>query len=434
MTRLAILGAGMAGFGAAHHFHGAGVRSTLYERKPHIGGHTATYKFDNGFIFDDGPHVSFTKNERLQDLFASNIDNKYEIVDARVNNYWQGHWIKHPAQCNLHGLPEDLVVAIIEDFVAARATGDTSVHSYKDWLYKTYGKTFADTFPIEYGVKYHTTPADNMTIDWLGPRMYEATLEEVLRGALSPSTPDVHYVTHFRYPSHGGFVSYIEPFAEKTDVHLSHEVEWIDPRAKEVAFSGGEKHPYDHVVSSIPLPRLIPMIVGAPREVTEAAAKLAFTTCILVNVGIDRADVGEATWSYFYDRDIFFTRISYPHRLSPNTVPPGASSIQAEVYFSEKYRPMDRTPDDCVAPVLEGLRRCGLIRESDNVIFTYANVTEFANVIFDHDRNAALDIVHGYLDDVGVNYCGRYGEWGHQWTDESFLSGERAAEKVLSSL
>ena len=28
-------------------------------------------------------------------------------------------------------------------------------------------------------------------------------------------------------------------------------------------------------------------------------------------------------------------------------------------------------------------------------------------------------------------YCGRYGDWGYMWTDESFISGERAARKIL---
>ena len=58
----------------------------------------------------------------------------------------------------------------------------------------------------------------------------------------------------------------------------------------------------------------------------------------------------------------------------------------------------------------------------------------YANVIFDLDRAAALKTVHGYLDDIGIAYCGRYGDWGYMWTDESFKSGERAAEKALSIL
>ena len=49
MERIAILGSGMAGFGAAHRFHTEGHRATLYEKRPYHGGHTASYAFDNGF-------------------------------------------------------------------------------------------------------------------------------------------------------------------------------------------------------------------------------------------------------------------------------------------------------------------------------------------------------------------------------------------------
>ena len=55
----------------------------------------------------------------------------------------------------------------------------------------------------------------------------------------------------------------------------------------------------------------------------------------------------------------------------------------------------------------------------------------YANIIFDLDRSAALEIVHGYLGDIGVHYCGRYGDWGYLWTDEAFVSGENAAQKAL---
>ena len=74
MTKITILGSGMAGFGAAHRLHTEGLTSLMYEKKPYFGGHTASYKTDNGFIFDDGPHISFTKIERIQKLFAKSIN------------------------------------------------------------------------------------------------------------------------------------------------------------------------------------------------------------------------------------------------------------------------------------------------------------------------------------------------------------------------
>ncbi len=44
MTSIAILGTGMAGFGAAHAAHAAGVRPVMYDMHDHIGGHTASYR------------------------------------------------------------------------------------------------------------------------------------------------------------------------------------------------------------------------------------------------------------------------------------------------------------------------------------------------------------------------------------------------------
>ena len=433
MSHIAVIGSGMAAVGAVHRLQKAGVRPTLYDKNAYPGGHTATFRDPSGFVFDDGPHISFTRDERLQSLFADNVGGEYEIIQARVNNHWQGHWIKHPAQCNLHGLPVDLVVPVLRDFIEAQGAEPGEIRNYRDWLLATYGQAFAETFPVEYGTKYHTTPPENMTTDWLGPRLYRPQLEEVLRGALVQETPEVHYVTHFRYPSHRGFISYLEPFYRHCRLELDHEVSGIDARRRRLQFTGGTTAEYDQLISSMPLPDLIARIAGAPEDVREAAAKLACTTCVLVNVGLDRADISAAHWTYFYDRDYFFTRLSFPHMLSPNNVPKGAGSIQVEVYYSRKYRPLDRPAAACIEPVLSDLRRCGLIREADSVLFSEARVVPYANIIFDHDRAPALDVVHGFLDEVGIAYCGRYGEWGYQWTDESFLSGEKAAERILAA-
>jgi protoporphyrinogen oxidase len=138
--------------------------------------------------------------------------------------------------------------------------------------------------------------------------------------------------------------------------------------------------------------------------------------------------------TYFYDENICFTRLSFPHMLSARNVPPGAGSIQAEVYFSSKYKPLNNLPEDWIEPVIMDLRRCGLLREDDSILFRNASLVRYANVIFDLERAAALKTVHGYLDDIGVRYCGRYGEWGYLWTDEVFKTGENAAQKIIDDM
>ncbi len=430
MSEIVILGAGLAGLGAAQRLRDAGRQARIFDRNSFAGGHAASFEHGD-FLFDDGPHISFTKNQRLQQLFADSVGGEFEVLQTRVNNHWRGQWIKHPAQCNLHGLPEDLVVAVIRDFVAASQQQDPAIRHYEDWLVASYGRTFAETFPLRYGHKYHTCAAARMTTDWLGPRLYRPDLEEVLRGALSAQTADVHYVDNFRYPSHGGFVAFLRDFIGQSRLELGREVTRIEPAAGRLTFADGSQLPFGQLISSLPLPELVQRIQGVPEEVLQAAAQLACTTCVVVNLGIDRLDLSPAHWTYFYDDDYFFTRLSFPHMLSPNNVPPGAGSIQAEVYYSAKYRPLDRSPEKCIEPVINDLKRCGLLRPDDSILHRSARLVPYANVIFDLDRPAALATVRGYLQEIGIETAGRYGEWGYHWTDEAYESGERAAQRLL---
>lgn len=431
MPDIVVLGTGMAGFGAAYRLHAEGIVPVMFDKNAYHGGHTASFRYDSGFLFDQGPHISFTKDPRIQELFADSVDHKYETVPITLNNYWRGYWPLHPVQLHLHGLPEDVIVKVITDFVEERQGPERPIRNYADWLLASFGRAFSEMFPMQYTRKYHLTTAENMSTDWLGPRIYRPSLEEVLRGALSPSAPHVHYITHFRYPTAGGFVSYLTKFVPLGNLKFGHQLVSIDPRAHQLVFANGAVAEYDALVSSVALPDLIPMIQGTPEDVRDAARRLACSTCVLVNVGIDRQDLSSAHMTYFYDEDICFTRLSFPHMLSANNVPPGAGSIQAEVYFSSKYKPLTCPPEDLIEPVIRDLRKCGLLRESDRILFRNAMVVRHANVIFDLERAEALKTVHSYLDDLGIAYCGRYGDWGYMWTDESFKSGELAAERAL---
>jgi protoporphyrinogen oxidase len=176
------------------------------------------------------------------------------------------------------------------------------------------------------------------------------------------------------------------------------------------------------------------MIEGTPSDVRDACRRLACTTCVLVNIGVNREDLSKAHITYFYDEDICFTRLGFPHMLAASNAPAGTGSIQAEVYFSEKYKPFSGCAEDLIDPVINDLRRCGLLRDDDQILCRKAMLLRYANIIFDHERASALRTVHGYLDDLGISYCGRYGDWGYLWTDESFKSGENAAQQILDTL
>ena len=73
----------------------------------------------------------------------------------------------------------------------------------------------------------------------------------------------------------------------------------------------------------------------------------------------------------------------------------------------------------------------GVIRPDDEILVKDAKLSAHAGIIFDHDRASALRTVHAYLDELEIRYCGRFGDWDYLWTDDSFISGERAAQRAL---
>ena len=120
MPNIVVLGSGMAGFGAAYRLHAEGVTPMMYDKNNYHGGHTASFRNETGFLFDVGPHISFTKDPRIQNLFAESVEQAYETVQINLNNYWRGYWPQHPVQLHLHGLPEDVIIKVINDFVEER--------------------------------------------------------------------------------------------------------------------------------------------------------------------------------------------------------------------------------------------------------------------------------------------------------------------------
>ena len=180
-----VLGSGMAAMGAAHASAPPAHAAVCLEAQDHAGGHTTTFDAGDGFLFDDGPHVSFTSDERIAALMAEAVDGRYRTVEAVIDNVWRGHRMRHPVQLNLHGLPADLCVDILTDFVTEscgtsagrRATTPTG------WWRPTAGPSPRRS-RWSTGASTTRRMPQNLTTEWLGPRMYRPDLEEMLRGAL----------------------------------------------------------------------------------------------------------------------------------------------------------------------------------------------------------------------------------------------------------
>ena len=60
---------------------------------------------------------------------------------------------------HMHGLPEDVIVKVISDFVEARQLPEESPKNYAEWLLASFGRSFAELFPM----RSAPMPARSMT-------------------------------------------------------------------------------------------------------------------------------------------------------------------------------------------------------------------------------------------------------------------------------
>ena len=300
----------MAGFGASYRLNAEGFRPVVYDKNSYFGGHTASFRDDQGFLFDLGPHISFTKDARIQDLFAGYVEQKYESVQINLNNYWRGIRITHPVQLHLNALPKDLIVEIIADFVKEHDRAqDRQLRRLADrQLRSQVCRTVSDD------VHAQVPPDGRIEHEHRLARRTHVPAEPRTAAARRAGSLDARVALHHELslPHRRRFQFVPAGPAQHRRYQLEHELVAIDPKRKTLTFSNGFTRPYDALVSSVALTDLIPMIAGAPPDVVAASQRLACSTCVLVNVGVDRADLSQSQMTYFYDEDICFSRISFP--------------------------------------------------------------------------------------------------------------------------
>ena len=446
---ISILGAGLSGLSCSS-FIGH-ERCQIFEKNSYAGGHIATHT-QNGCYWDEGPHVSFTKHQKVRDLLTESTIGGLLEYPAIVGNWYQGSWIPHPAQSNLYAVPRPLADRCLEDFLNSRppqaAPSEAPPVHYGEWLEQAFGKTFAETFSAAYTRKYWTCNPNQMSVDWVGERVFKPDVETVRSGYHQPPKDNTHYITTVRYPVSGGFSSIADGISKGSRVNFDHDVSSIDFDAGVIEFANGKFYDFEFLINTIPLVEFVSKIKGVPVEILQACEQLSCSSLLLVNIVSETPSPHPYHWLYVYDETMYSTRISQTHLLSQASTPPGQAGIQVEVY-SSRYRPFTESHEKISQRVLEEVQIMGL---AEKPIAMSTQFIPYANIICDLPRRQALNHVLGWLEGVGLirehddlqpmtdwtkaskaptrpklALAGRFAQWKYFWTDDCILRAEQLA-------
>lgn len=411
-----VLGAGIAGLGAAYKLSKDNQRVIVLEKDNTYGGLCGNFTID-GFRFDRFVHFSFSEDEEVNRIFSVGSPEVYRHIPNPFNLY-RGQWIKHPAQNNLFPLVQKEKERIIEDFRNRPNADFLTVDNYEQWLRIQYGNYFAEHFPMVYTRKYWMTEAAGLETRWVGNRLYQPSLDEVIQGAQSADTPVTYYSKEMRYPAKGGYKQYLAVLAKEQDIRYNEKVIRISPKTNTLCTASGTEYTYSRLISSLPLPMIVGMLTDVPGKVVWATSQLRCTCGYQISVGLKTKNIPPYLWWYIYDEDILPARIYSPSLKSPDNAPEGCSSLQMEVYCNRN----EYVQEELLARSVGKLISLNIIKEED-ILFIDVRFEPYANVIFDHHIYKARKIVREYLLYIGIEAIGRFGTWGYLWSDQSLASG-----------
>ena len=420
---IGILGGGLCGIALQHFLKRP---SEVLEAGDAPGGLCRTF-WKDGFGYDIGGHILFSKNESVNELVDALLgDNIYR--QRRANRVlFKGRYIKYPFENDLGALePEDCYECLIgylkADFPKPR--------NFQEWMVYTFGKGIAEKYLLPYNRKIWKTEPSRMNVEWV-ERIPKPPMEDVVKSALGIATEGYTHQLNFRYPLNGGAEALVKAMAgENANVVCNARVRRIKREGNRWSVTGDHgMQSYDRIVVSFPIHEAVKCFQEAPSEVLAAVAGLRYTAIRIAMIGVNNESLLDKSAVYIPDPEVLPHRVCYMGYFSPNLVPPGQSSLIAEV-TSLPGDATDRCGNEAVLErIVADLDRIGILDRRD-IVSSEIRRFEYAYPVYDLEYSKNTGIIREYFASLGVDLLGRFAEFEYINSDECIRRAMALAERL----
>ena len=429
--RILILGAGLAGLSAAWHLQRRGLDCWVFEKESEVGG-LCRSKETNGFTFDCDGHLLHFRHRYTFNLVRGLLGDNLKEHKRNSSIYSYGRYTRYPFQANLYGLPSQIVRECLMGFIEISKNGHlANSPTFLDWINSTFGKGIARHFMIPYNTKFWTLPPKDMTCGWLDGFIPVPSLSQIIEGTIEESQRKFGYNARFWYPKKGGINQVPLTLASQVkNIYTDCQITEIDLDSKEIKMSSGNKEKFDFLISTIPLPEMLYIIKGLPREVIFLFKKLRWNSIFNLNLGIDRKDNSRQHWIYFPQKEVCFFRAGFFNNFSSSLIPQDKRSLYVEVSYS-KDKPINK--NNILLRIKEDLERVGILSKKDKICVEDINDIKYGYPIYDRNYLLARERIIKFLAQNGIICCGRFGFWRYMSMEDVILNGKEVAECLLKN-
>jgi len=479
-----VVGAGMAGLGAAGTLRRAGKDVVVLERLDVVGGLARTIEFE-GHVFDVGPHYFFLDvSEDVNELIRSSLKpEEWRPIDFKIAARIGRRHVPWPPTASaafklpLSGIYRYLKNAVQRRVPSSYVTREFLVEGFGRKMYRVFlGPYILKKVPVNEGPEklhrdwwnqtartIHNVPdVKRDKLLQVEPRLVERYLERypsvrehTRRSAQTDaSRAHTHNVGFLKrlatvvgglyrtvtaksykkvlYPPQGvGVITerVAEDFVRRggrlelraSNVDLEHD----GRRVTRVRWDGGAIDDPEQVIWTGSIHRLCSML-DIERE------ELPFMTILLGLMKLKRPlPEGEDLYVYIADPDIVFNRIYYPNRSVGGLCPPGKDSLCVEITTLDPQ--VQKDPDRLTGAIVEGLEKLGVCRGDDVEKFRFMWVPD-SYPVYPLDYREKLDRIWRDLAAFeNVRSIGRSGQFWYNNMARSMRAGIETAQDVLGT-
>jgi protoporphyrinogen oxidase len=409
---IGILGGGISGIALAAHLD---ENVEILEKSDRTGGLCGTI-IEDGFTFDAaGPHIMFSKNKEVLNLMIEVLgDNVHQ--NRRENRIsFKGKLVKYPFENDLSSLPKEDNFDCIYGYIVNPRAHEAPVTNLAQWSYVTFGAGISEKYFIPYNEKIWNYDANKIGTEFV-ERIPRPPMEDVLKSSIGIATEGYLHQLYYSYPTVGGFEAIVHGFEKRVRgaIRTSWPVASVERigDAWRVVSSSGEERTYDTLVSTLPIHELLKIWKDAPAAVHEEASRLRYNSLLNVLIGCNTDPGHNYTALYVPDRDLLFHRLSFPKAFSEQCVPPGGSSIMAEITANEGDGIWEMTDQALIERVIGEIEGIDFV-DRKSIVYTRVARFKYGYPVYDLEYRRNVTAMRDAVAATGLHLLGRFAQFDY---------------------
>ncbi|MBV8295662.1 MAG: NAD(P)/FAD-dependent oxidoreductase, partial [Acidimicrobiia bacterium] len=446
-----VIGAGPAGLTAAYVLATRyGLQSTILESDSQVGGISRTVERD-GWRFDIGGHRFFTKVKQVEALWHEILPDEDFLLRPRMSRiFYKGKYYDYPLKASnaLKNLGIWEAFLCVMSYVWARIHPPKDQGTLEGWIVARFGRRLYGHFFKTYNEKLWGVPVNKLPADFAAQRIKNLSLFNAVVNALMPKRNQktiTSLIEEFQYPKYGPGMMW-ERCTELVEargckvimntrvVGIRHEGGRAVSVIAETEEGGRTEYPADHVISSMPISKLLKAVEPPPPpDVVQAADDLGYRDFLTVALVVPEEYSFPDNWIYVHSPDVQVGRIQNFGSWSPYLVKEGRTCLGLEFFVFEGDETWNRADEDLIE---QGKRELGILGLVDPAQVETGYVVRMpkAYPFYDEHYKANVARIVEWLDESAPNVhpVGRNGMHRYNNQDHSMYTAMLTAENIAT--